>query len=166
MALEFEDNPETYAGTRLFIKAGRPATNTEAAWETFFGTGAKEITITSVPPFGGREYSTASISIASSGRNLEDKGEFVFPPSEFGVLWLPDQPGQIEATIASESYGQWSLAVVSQLDDVKYAAGKIGTFAESGGGNNDVRAGTLNFMRQSDVVYAETPVVPVEDETP
>lgn len=166
MPLEFEGTQETYANTRVFIKEGRPSTNTEAAWETFFATGALEITITTVPPFGGREYADASLSVVSTGRNITGKGEFTFPPSEFGVQWLPDQPGQVEALIASESYGQWSLAVVSQLGDVKYAAGQIGTFAESGGGNNDVRVGTMDFKRQSDVVYALTPVVPVEDDTP
>lgn len=164
MPLPFEEIQETYAGSRLFIKAGRPATNTEADWETFFGTGAKEITITSVPSFGGREYSDSSISVVSDGRNRRAKGEFNYPNSDFPVLWLPDQPGQVEALAASESYGQYSLALVGQLDDVRYATGQVSTFMETGGGNNDTRVGTMTFLRQSDVVYAATPVVPVEDD--
>lgn len=164
MPLPFEGTQETYANTRVFIKKGRAATNTEADWETFFATGAMEITITTVPAFGGREFAEASLSVVSTGRNISAKGEFTYPASEFGVQWLPDQPGQIEALIASESYEQWSLAVVSQLGDVKYATGQVGTFQETGGGNNDVRVGTMNYMRQSDVVYALTPVAPVEDD--
>lgn len=164
MPLPFEEIAETYANSRLFIKAGRPADNTEADWETFFATGAKEITINSVPSFGGREYATSSVSVVSTGRNREAKGEFTYPSSEFAVLWLPDQAGQIEALAASESYGQWSLALVGQLDDVRYATGQVATFMETGGGNNDTRVGTMNFLRQSDVVYAVTPVVPTEDD--
>lgn len=166
MPLDFEDDFETYAGTKLFIKVGRPATNTEAAWETFFATGAQEITITSVPPFSGRSYTNSSVSVVSSGRNREAKGEFTYGTMDFGVLWLPDQPGQVTALAASESYGKYSLAKVDQNLGVAYASGQVSTFQESGGSNNDARVGTMTFLRQSDTVIAETPVVPVEDDTP
>lgn len=166
MALEFEEDYETYAGTRLYIKANRPATNTEAAWETFFATGAEEITITSVGVYSGREYSTSSVSVVSSGRNREKKGEFTYGTSEFPVLWLPDQPGQITARTASENYGLYSFAVVDQVGGVSYFSAQVSTFQEAGGSNNDARTGTMTLLRQSDTVAAETPVVPVEDDTP
>lgn len=166
MATDFEGDFETYAGTRLFIKAGRPGTNTEAAWETFFATGAEEITINSVPPFSGRTYNTSSVSVVSTGRNQEKKGSYTYGTMEFAVLWLPDQPGQITAKAASEEYGTYSFAKVDQNDGVEYASGQVSTFQEAGGSNDDARTGTMTVLRQSDTVTAETPVVPVEDLTP
>jgi len=166
MALPFEEDFETYAGTKLYIKAGRPATNDEAAWETFFGTGAEEITITSVGVYSGREYSEASVSVVSSGRNRVKKGEFTYGTAEFPVLWLPDQPGQITAREGSENYDTYGFAVVSQLGDVEYFSAQVSTFQEAGGGNNDARTGTMSLLRQSDTIPAVTPVPPEEDDTP
>lgn len=162
----FEDDYETYAGSRLFINPVRPAktANTEAGWEGLDGW--LEITITSVGVYTGREYSTSSVSVVSTGRNREKKGEYTFGSSEFNVLWLPDQPGQVLALEASESYANYGFAVVDQNEGVTYFSAQVGTFQEAGGGNNDARTGTLNLMRQSDAVIALTPVVPVEDVTP
>lgn len=166
MPMEFEDDFETYANTKLFIKAGRPGTNTEAAWETFFGTGAEEITITGVGTYNGRSYTNSTVSVVSSGRSREKKGEFTFGPSDFPVLWLPEEPGQITARAASESYGTYGFAVVDQNLGVSYFSAQVSMFQEAGGSNNDARTGTMTLLRQSDTVVAETPVVPVEDTTP
>lgn len=160
MALPFEEDFETYAGTRLYIKEGRPSANDEASFETFFGTGAEEITITSVGVYSGREYSESSVSVVSSGRNRVKKGEFTYGTAEFPVLWLPDQPGQVIAREGSENYDTYSFAVVSQLEDVEYFTAQVSTFQEAGGGNNDARTGTMSLLRQSDTVPALTPVVP------
>lgn len=167
--INFEDDFETYAGTKLFRKTGRPATNTESAFETFFGTDAKEITITSVGTYNGLEFSTSSISVVSSGRNREKKGEYTYGTAEFPVLWLPDQPGQVDARDASEGDNKYridSFAVVDQNGGVSYFTAQTSTFQEAGGGNNDARTGTMSLLRQSRTVVAETPVVPVEDDTP
>lgn len=166
MALEFEDDFETYAGTRLFVKASKPSTNTEAAWETFFTTGAEEITITSVGITSGREYSTSSVSVVSSGRNREKLGEFTYGSTEFPILWLKDQPGQVTARTANETREIISFAEVSALGEVTYFTAQVSTFQPSGGGNNDARTGTMSLLRQSDSVIAETPVAPAVDDTP
>lgn len=160
MADEFEDDFETYAGTKLYIKAGRPGTNTEAAWETFFSTGAEEITITNVGTYNGRSYTNSSVSVVSSGRNREKKGEYTYGTSDFPVLWLPDEPGQVLARTASESYGLYGFAVEDQNGGISYFSAQVSTFQEAGGGNNDARTGTMTLLRQSDTIPAETPVVP------
>jgi len=161
----FEDDYETYANTRLFITPVRPAknANTEAGWEGL--SNWREITITSVGVYSGREYSTSSVSVVSTGRNREKKGEYTFGSSEFPVLWLPDQPGQILARTASEDYNIYGFAVVDQTGGVEYFSAQVATFQEAGGGNNDARTGTMTLMRQSDTVTALTPVVPTEDDT-
>ena len=160
----FEDDYETYAGTRLFITPVRPAktANTEQGCEAL--TNWREITVTSVGIYDGREYSTSSVSVVSTGRNRQKKGEYTFGESTFNVLWLPDQPGQILATTARDGYGISGFAVVDQNGGVSYFSAQVATFQEAGGGNNDARTGTLMLLRQSDTVVAATPVAPIEDD--
>lgn len=157
--INFEADFETYAGTRLFISATRPATNVEADFE---GLDWNEITITSVGSYRGREFSESSVSVVSSGRNRVKKGEYTFGTAEFPVLWLPDEEGQRIARTMSEGYGTASFAVVDQNDGVSYFTAQVSTFSEPGGGNNDARTGTMTLLRQSDTIDAATPVVPTE----
>lgn len=163
----WEEDFNTYAGTRLFITATRPATNDEAAFEAV--TDWEEITITSVPNIQGRNYNTATQSVVSTGRDAEAKGSYTFGTTEFGIQWLPNQPGQITARAASLDYSKPGFAVVypGETPEVSYFSGQVSTMVESGGGSNDARAGTLTILRQGgDTINATTPVVPVEDVTP
>jgi hypothetical protein len=156
---------ETYAGFRLFVTPLRPSDNTEALWEA---SNWNEITITSVPAgIDGRTYNDATVSIVSTGRDAVKKGTYTFGDSEFTVLWLPDEPGQVIARALSLSYDIGGFAVVGQGGDVRYFSGQVGTFAEAGGSGNDARTGTLAIKRQSDTLLAATPTVPTEyDPTP
>lgn len=162
--INFEEDYETYAGTRLFISPILPATNVEADWEGLADW--YEITITSVGSYRGREYSDSTISVVSSGRNRVKKGEYTYGTAEFPVLWLPDQNGQVLAKEASEGYGIYGFAVVDQNRGVSYFSAQVSTFSEAGGGNNDARTGTMTLLRQSDTIDALTPVVPVESTDP
>lgn len=163
MADEFAEDFETYAGTRLFIGT-RPATNTEAAWESV--TDWAEITITSVPNIQGRSYSTATLPVVSRAFDQESKGSYTLGSVDFGVQWLPDELGQERARIASLDYSKPGFAVVYQSGDVSYFSGQVMALVETGGASNDGRAGTLTILRKSDTVNALTPAVPVEDTTP
>jgi hypothetical protein len=154
---------ETYAGTRVFITRNRPTDNTETLWE---GSDWNEITITSVPPVDGRTYNTATVGVVSTGRDAEKKGTYTYGSSEFGVLWSPEEAGQVIARELSLSYDIGGFCIVSQGGDVRYFSGQVGTFTESGGSGNDARVGTLSIMRQSDTLLAVTPVIPTEDVTP
>lgn len=160
--MDFEADFETYAGTRLFIIPDRPATNDESAWEAAFAAGAHEITITSVPNYRGREYSTATLSTVSSGHDRVKKGSYTFASMDWGVQWLPDQAGQIDAQAALTSFDIPGFAVVDQNGGVSYFSAQVSNFTESGGSVNDARAGTLSLLRQSDTIDALTPTVPVE----
>lgn len=163
--MAWEEDFETYSGTRLFITATRPADNTETAFEAV--TDWQEITITSVPNIQGRSYNTATLSVVSSGRDAESKGSYTFGTTEFGIQWIPTQPGQITAREASLDYSRPGFAVVYQGGDVSYFSGQVSGFMETGGSSNDARAGTLTILRQGgDTINAVTPVVPVEDLTP
>lgn len=154
---------ETYAGTRLFITPQRPADDTETLWEA---APWHEITITSVANYRGREYSEATLSVVSSGRDAAKKGTHRLSAMEWGIQWLPQQAGQIDAAALLPSYGIAGFAVVDQNEGVTYFSAQVMNLAETGGGGNDARAGMLSLLRQSDPLDAETPVVPTEDTTP
>lgn len=157
--MAWDEDFETYAGSRLFITPNRPTDNTETLWEA---ADWNEITITSVPPIDGRTYNTATVSVVSTGRDAEKKGSYTYGSSEFGILWLPEQEGQVIARAASLDYSLPGFCLVSQGGDVRYFSGQVGTFTESGGSSNDARTGTLAIMRQSDTLLAATPVIPTE----
>lgn len=157
--MAWDEDFETYAGSRLFITANRPTDNTETLWEA---ADWNEITITSVPAIDGRTYNTATVSVVSTGRDAEKKGSYTYGSSEFGILWLPEQEGQVIARAASLDYSLPGFCLVSQGGDVRYFSGQVGTFTESGGSSNDARTGTLAIMRQSDTLLAATPVIPTE----
>lgn len=161
--MAWEDDFETYAGTRLFITPNRPADNTEAAFE---GADWHEITVTSVPNYRGREYSTATLSVVSNAHDKVKKGSYTLPSMDWGVQWLPDQPGQVDAQAALLDYSIAGFAVVDQNGGVSYFSAQVSNFTESGGGSNDARGGTLTLLRQSDTIDAVTASVPVEDTTP
>lgn len=165
---DFEEQYETYARTRVFVKGGFPAKNNEASWETFFATGAAEVTITSVGVYNGLTFSNSTVSNVSSGRDAEQKGAYTYGTSEFPVIWLPDQPGQVILRTYAEDedfmYDSISVAVVDQMNGVSYFRAQVSSFQEAGGGNNDTRTGTMSLLRNSRTVIAETPVVPVEDD--
>jgi hypothetical protein len=160
---DWEPDFETYAGTKLYITATRPTTNTEAAFEA---KDWNEITITSVPNYRGRTYNTATLAVVSNAHDKNKKGSYTLPPMDFGVQWLPDQQGQIIAQAALLGYAICGFAVVDQNGGVSYFSGQVSNFVESGGSSNDARAGTLSVLRQSDVIDAVTPALPVEDTTP
>lgn len=150
---------ETYAGSRLFITATRPTDNTETLWEA---ANWNEITITSVPNIEGRTYNKATVSVVSTARDAEKKGSYTFGDTEFGILWLPEQEGQVIARERSLDTTIAGFCLVSQGGDVRYFSGQVMTYVESGGSNNDARTGTLSILRQSDTLLATTPTIPTE----
>lgn len=158
--MAWEEDFETYAGTRLFITAARPADNTEAAFKT---ADWNEITITSVPNYRGREYSTATLAVVSNAHDKVKKGSYTLPTMDWGIQWLPEQAGQVIAAALAGGYGIAGFAVVDQNEGVSYFSAQVSNMVETGGSSNDARAGTMTLLRQSDTIDAATPTVPTED---
>jgi hypothetical protein len=160
---DFEEQYETYAGTRLVVKGGQPTKNNEAAWETFFATGGEEVTISGVGVYNGLTFSNSTVSNVSTGRDAEQKGAYTYGSSDFPVIWLPDQLGQQTLREYSEGesmYDSLGVAVIDQTGGVSYFRAQVSAFQEAGGGNNDTRTGTLTFLRNSRTITALTPVLP------
>ena len=158
--MPFEPDFETIAGTRLFIKAGKPTDNTEAAFETLFTAGAEEFEITSVPSLEGRAYDKASLTTLSKGQTREKPGTFTFAEAEFGIQWLPLSDAHGVADTAMKARTIVSCAVQRQGLGVLYFIAYVMNLSDSGGSSNDALVGTLTLLRQTDPISSLTPVVP------
>jgi hypothetical protein len=104
--------------------------------------------------------------VVSNAHDKTKKGSYSLPTMDWGVQWLPDQAGQIDAAALLGSYDIAGFAVVDQNEGVSYFSAQVSNFTENGGSSNDARSGTLTLLRQSDTIDAITPVVPTEDVTP
>lgn len=165
--MPFPADFETYANSRLFIKAGRPTDNTEAAFETFFGTLALEFTVTAVGAVEGRAYNTSELDVVSSALVRRKKGNYQLPDSEWGVL-KEGEDGTTDAYDAARTAMQAtggsasiaSFSVVRQSGDVLYFTAQVMNLAEGGGGSNDSITYTMSLLFQSEALLAVTPDVP------
>lgn len=161
--MPFPADFETIAGTRLFIKAGRPTDDTEAAFETYFGAGALEFSVTQVGVIEGREYNTAEIDVVSQGQVRRKLGNYSLPQSEWGILeGGPDgEPDAYdEARGAMQDRGIASFAAVRQSGAVFYWTAQVMNLAESGGGSNDNVTYAMTLLFQTEAIKAATAVVP------
>lgn len=165
--MPFPADFETIAGTRLFIKPGRGTDNTEAAFETFMGTGAFEFTVTQVGPIEGRAYNTSELDVVSQGQVRRKLGNYQLPDSEWQVLEEgPDgEPDAYEAALeAMRDRTICSFAVVRQSGRVFYFTAQVMNLSEAGGGSNDNVTYTMPLLLQTEAFSAITPVIP--DTTP
>lgn len=161
--MAFPADFETIAGTRLFVKAGRGTDNTEAAFETFFGTGAAEFTVTQVGVVEGRAYNTSEIDVVSQGLVRRKLGNYQLPDSEWGVLEEgPD--GETDAyDIAREAMQDRttvSFAAVRQSGRVFYWTAQVMNLAEPGGGSNDNVTYAMTLLFQTEAIRAESATIP------
>lgn len=161
--MPFPADFETLAGTRLFGKAGRPTDNTEAAFETFFATGAEEFSITQVGVIEGREYNTSEIDVVSQGQVRRKLGNYALPQSEWTIL-EEGEDGTTEAYDLARATMQdrstASFAAVRQSGAVLYFTAQVMNLAEAGGGSNDNLTYAMTLLFQSEALKALTPVVP------
>lgn len=161
--MPFPADFETYAGTRLFIKPGRPTDDTEAAFETFFGAGAFEFTVTQVGAIQGRNSNTSELDVVSQGLVRKRVGNYGLIDSEWMILEEgPD--GDIDAYDAADdalrARAVASFAVVRQSGAVLYLTAQVSNLSESGGGSNDNLTYALTLLLQSEAIRALTPTIP------
>ncbi len=162
--MPFPADFETLAGSRLFIKAGRPTDNTEAAFETFFAAaGTAEFTITQVGAVEGRQYNTSELDVVSQGLVRRKLGNYQLVDSEWTVLeGGPDDGTEAydEALDAMQTRTVDSFAVVRQSGRVLYFTAQVMNLAEAGGGSNDNLTYTMSLLFQTEAIRATTPTIP------
>lgn len=167
--MPFPADFETYAGTRLFIKAGRPTDDTEAAFETFFAAaGVFEFSVTQVGAMEGRQSNTSELDVVSQGLVRRRVGNYQLIDSEWQVL-EEGEDGTTEAFDLADTTmrtrGVASFAVVRQSGSVLYCTAQVSNLSESGGGSNDNLVYAMTLLLQSEALKAATPVIPTP-ETP
>jgi len=158
--MAFEPDFETIAGTRLFIGAGKPTADTEAAFETLFATSPDEFELTAVGGVEGRDSDVATLSVVSRRRNREKPGTFVYPRPEFGIQWLPESDAHKTAEAAMRGSSYCSFMLVRQSGVTIFFVGYVLSLSEGGGASNDALTGTLSILRDSETITALTPVAP------
>jgi hypothetical protein len=162
--MPFPSDFETLADTRLFIKAGRPTDNTEAAFETYFGTASLEFDVTQVGVIEGREYNTAELDVVNQGLVRRKLGNYALPQSEWGVLSGEDGDAANDAYEAARTAMQdksiVSFAAVRQSGAVLYWTAQVMNLTDSGGGSNDSLTYAMTLLFQTEALKATTPVVP------
>lgn len=156
--MPFPADFETYAGSRLFIAAGRPTDNTEVAFEA--KTGWKEFTVTAVGVIEGRAYNTSELDVVSQGQVRRKLGNYQLPDSEWGVLGSATDGAYTEARTAMQARAIDSFAVVRQSGSVLFFTAQVMNLAENGGGSNDSLTYTMPLLLQSEAIIAATPVIP------
>lgn len=153
--MAFEPDFETIAGTQLFIKAGKPTDDTEAAFEAlFFAGGGDEFELTSVGGVEGRSSDISSLMVVSKGRNRQKPGTYTFPQADFGIQWLPESDAHQTAETAMRDRSYCSFKLVRQSGTLLYFIGYVLNLSESGGASNDALTGTLSILRDSETITA------------
>lgn len=163
--MPFPADFETYAGTRLFAKLARPTDNTEAAFETFFGAGAAEATVTQVGSIKGRESNITELDVVSQGLVRQGVGNYKLPTSEWMILEEgPDGDTDffdiVDGALTATNKPVVSFAAVRQSGDVLYWTAKVSNLTEPGGGSNDNLTYALTLLFQTEAIQSVTAVIP------
>lgn len=158
--MAFPTDFETIANTRLFIKSSRPTDNTEAAFETFFTTGALEFDVATVGVIEGREYNTSELDVVSQGLVRTKLGNYKLPQSEWTILDDGEDGSYEEARTNMQSRAIASFAAVRQSGAVLYWTAQVMNLAEPGGGSNDNLTYAMTLLFQTEAIKSSTPVVP------
>lgn len=150
--MEFENDFETVAGTKLFVCASRPATNTVAAFAALAWVEVGDIT--NVGSVKGREYDTSTLSTVGNARNREKKGNYKLPNAEMECAWVEEDAGQIIIEAAANDNSIPSFKVVKQGGGVRYFTAQVSKFIENLGTSNDTVKGAFTLLRQTDTLTA------------
>lgn len=150
--MAFENDFETVAGTKLYICATRPASDTVAAYAAL--TWVEVGDITNVGGVKGREYSTSNLSTVSNAHDREKKGSYKLPNAEMECAWVEDDAGQILIEAAANDYSIPAFKVVKQGGGIRYFTAQVMKFVENLGGSNDTVKGAFTLLRQSDTLTA------------
>ena len=150
--MDFPNDFETVAGTKLFVCATRPATNTVAAFAAL--TWIEVGDITNVGGVKGREYSTSTLSTVGNAHDREKKGSYKLPNAEMECAWVEDDAGQIIIEAAANNYTVPAFKVEKQGGGVRYFTAQVSKFIENLGTSNDTVKGAFTLLRQTDTLTA------------
>lgn len=143
---------DTVAGTKLYISAAAPTTQTATDFALLTWTEVGQLT--NVGSVKGREYSTSTMSTIGDAQDREKKGSFKLPNAEFECAWAENDAGQIMVETAANDYSVPSFKLVKQNGDIRYLTAQVAKFVENGGTSNDAVKGAFTLLRQTDTISA------------
>ena len=150
--MTFQSDFETVAGTKLYVCAVRPATDTVAAYAALTWVEVGELT--NVGGVKGREYSTSTASVVGYAQDREKKSSWKLPNAEFECLWVEEDAGQIIIEAASKDNSIPAFKLEKQGGGLRYLTAQVLKFVENLGTSNDTVKGAFTLLRQSDTLTA------------
>jgi len=138
----------TFAGTKVSISAGVPATYNQAGFAALTYTEIGEIT--SVPGSGGRTYEDVSYNVVSRRATEHRKGTFDEAEQTMEVVVVREDAGQILAEAALDSDEYYAFKVEYSDGEISYYQATMTGFEGAGGDANTMRMATMTFRRSSE----------------
>lgn len=148
--MAFENDFETVAGTKLYVCATRPASDTAVAFAAL--TWVEVGDITNVGSVKGRDYNTSTLSTVGNGHDREKKGSYKLPDAEMECAWVEEDAGQIIIEAAANDNSVPAFKVVKQGGGIRYFTAQVKKFIENLGTSNDTVKGAFTLLRQSDTI--------------
>jgi hypothetical protein len=137
----------TFAGTKVSISAGVPATYNQAGFAALTYTEIGEIT--SVPGSGGRTYEDVSYNVVSRRATEHRKGTFDEAEQTMEVVVVREDAGQILAEEALDSDDYYAFKIEYSDGEISYYQAMMTGFEGAGGDANTMRMATMTFRRSS-----------------
>jgi hypothetical protein len=137
----------TFAGTKVSISAGVPATYNQAGFAALTYTEIGEIT--SVPGSGGRTYEDVNYNVVSRRATEHRKGTYDEAEQTMEVVVVRDDAGQVLAEQALDSDNEYAFKVEYSDGEISYYQALVTAFEGAGGDANTMRMATVTFRRSS-----------------
>lgn len=144
---------ETVAGTVLACSASLPATYDAAGYGALSFTAVGEVT--NIDGELGRVYNTVEHAPIASSQRIQRKGTYVVGTSEIRLAWDQSDAGQdLLRTAANDANDIMSFKITKQGGDIRWFTAQVQKFVETFGSGDDVNAGMITLLRQTDVVMS------------
>jgi hypothetical protein len=137
----------TFAGTKISISAGVPATYNQSGFSPL--TYAESGEITTVPGSGGRTYEDVNYNVVSRRATEHRKGTYDEAEQTIELVVVRDDAGQMLLEEALDSDQEYAFKVEYSDGEVNYFQALVTGFEGAGGDANTMRMATVTFRRSS-----------------
>lgn len=147
----------TVAGSKIFVSAALPATQTATGFEALDWTEVGEIT--DIGSVLGRAYNTATHAPIGSPQQTQKKASYTLTNAEFVCGWDEEDAGQEIISVASNTNDIISFKVEKQDTTLRYFTAQVMQFVENNGTVDNIVQGAFTLLRQTDTIKAAPVVV-------
>jgi hypothetical protein len=156
-AEDFDPDFQTNSGSKLYVSAGRPTTNTATAFKlkTWTLVGA----VSSMGDVTGETSATSTVADIGNGVNLTKKGSATRAQADFQTALVENDPGQmlVRGFASARNFTTNSYKVVRQDLSERYFTAQAMSPTETASGIDDAVLFGFSLLRQSDTVRVAAP---------